>query len=90
MKNKRDYNVFFNTHTVSGIVISVGLFVIFLAGAFALFLDEINHWQEAKQRAEYRTDVDYDRVLSIVEEEGYNLEGRNMFISYRENGNGYI
>ncbi|WCC44944.1 hypothetical protein PJW08_01285 [Tenacibaculum finnmarkense] len=39
--SKRNYNVFFNTHTVSGIVISVALYVIFFAGAFSFFKEEI-------------------------------------------------
>ncbi|MEM9859704.1 MAG: PepSY-associated TM helix domain-containing protein [Bacteroidota bacterium] len=89
-KQKRNYNVFFNTHTVSGIVISIGLFVCFLAGGFALFLDEINYWQEGAKREVYTTDIDYDRVLSLVEEENYEMEGRSFFIGLRENIPNYI
>ena len=81
--NNRNYNVFFNTHTVSGIVISIGLFICFFAGAFALFLDNINHWEKNKKEEAYRTDIDYERVLSIVEDEGYHLDGRNLFINFR-------
>lgn len=43
--DKRTYNILFHTHTVSGIVISVALYVIFFAGSFAFFRDEINNWQ---------------------------------------------
>ena len=46
--SNRNYNVFFNTHTVSGIVISIALYVIFFAGAFALFKGEIQIWEEGK------------------------------------------
>ena len=81
--NNRNYNVFFNTHTVSGIVISIGLFICFFAGAFALFLHNINHWEKNKKEETYRTDIDYERVLSIVEDEGYHLDGRNLFINFR-------
>lgn len=41
----RIYNILFHTHTVSGIVISVGLYVIFFAGSFSFFRDEITNWQ---------------------------------------------
>ena len=44
VNRRRLHNVFFNTHTISGIVISVALYVIFLAGAFALFQNNINNW----------------------------------------------
>ncbi|RYG94835.1 PepSY domain-containing protein, partial [archaeon] len=36
--------MYFHTHTVSGIVISVVLFVIFFAGSFSFFRDEIINW----------------------------------------------
>ncbi len=41
----RIYNILFHTHTVSGIVISVALYVIFFTGSFSFFRDEINNWQ---------------------------------------------
>jgi uncharacterized iron-regulated membrane protein len=43
--NNRNYNIYFHTHTVSGIVISVVLFVIFFAGSFSFFKEEINNWE---------------------------------------------
>lgn len=88
--DRRNYNVFFNTHTVSGIVISVGLFVCFFAGAFALFLNEINYWEANAKREGYQTEVDYDRLLTIADEEGYDLEGRTLFMSYREGTKSYL
>ncbi|MEM1119786.1 MAG: PepSY-associated TM helix domain-containing protein [Bacteroidota bacterium] len=88
--NKRDYNVFFNTHTVSGIAISVGLFVCFFAGAFALFLDDINYWQVAKKQEAYRTDIDYEKALALVEAEGYKMEGRDFFLMLRDATEDYI
>lgn len=87
---KRTYNAFFNTHTVSGIVISVGLFVCFFAGAFALFMDEINHWQEAAPRESYATDIDYERVIAVVEQDGYKVDGRNFFVGLRRAVDNYI
>ncbi|GLB48564.1 PepSY-associated TM helix domain-containing protein [Neptunitalea lumnitzerae] len=44
MKN-RPYNIFFHLHTVSGIVISVLLYVIFFTGSFSFFRDEIVNWE---------------------------------------------
>ncbi|MEM8897651.1 MAG: PepSY-associated TM helix domain-containing protein [Bacteroidota bacterium] len=89
-KDRRNYNVFFNTHTVSGIVISVGLFVCFFAGAFALFLDEINHWEANAKREAYIIDINYERLLTIAEEEGYEMEGRDIFMRYREGAESYL
>ena len=74
-KSRRNYNVFFNLHTVSGIAISVGIFVCFFAGAYALFLNEIDIWQYNTKIADTHV-IDYDRVLHIAKEEGYQLTGR--------------
>lgn len=48
--NKRLHNIFFHIHTVSGITISFALFVIFLAGAFSLFRDEVYRWESPDSR----------------------------------------
>ncbi|MEM9987303.1 MAG: PepSY-associated TM helix domain-containing protein, partial [Bacteroidota bacterium] len=82
--SKRTYNVFLDTHTVSGILISIGLYVIFLAGAFALFEENIDHWEANETlHAEYVA-LDYDRVLATVEAEGYHMHGRTLNISQFE------
>lgn len=81
-KDNRNYNVYFNTHTVTGIVISIGLFVCFFAGCFALFKDNINRWESNEAPLQYQTDIDYERILAAVENEGYSLDGRNYTIQY--------
>lgn len=43
--SKRTYNILFHLHTVSGIVISVALYVIFFTGSFSFFRDEIVNWE---------------------------------------------
>ncbi|WP_299320897.1 PepSY domain-containing protein [uncultured Maribacter sp.] len=43
--SKRTYNILFHLHTVSGIVISVALYIIFFTGSFAFFRDEIANWE---------------------------------------------
>ncbi len=80
-KDKRDYNVFLNTHTVSGIVISIGLYIVFFAGSFAIFRDEINYWQfNSKPEKYYHHDIDYEKVITALEAEGYDLTKRKINI----------
>ncbi|MEO0553479.1 MAG: PepSY-associated TM helix domain-containing protein [Bacteroidota bacterium] len=88
-KNKRNYNVFFNTHTVSGIAISIGIYICFFAGAYALFLKEINNWQH-DLKAEVSPIKNYERVLNTVQEEGYQLEGRSISMQRHQLDRGEI
>src|SRR4051812_46533435 len=59
----RLYNITFHTHTVSGIVISFALYVIFFAGAFTLFKDEFYQWENPAARHSLAKAVDYDEIL---------------------------
>ncbi|TCI90368.1 PepSY-associated TM helix domain-containing protein [Tenacibaculum sp. M341] len=78
--SKRNYNVFFNTHTVSGIVISVALYIIFFAGAFALFKDEIQVWEEGKRVSNTdRHAIDFDTIFKSLDDE-FDLQGRDIQI----------
>ena len=63
----RLYNIMFHTHTVSGIVISFVLFIIFYAGAFSLFRNELYTWENPLARFETQEQVDYDNTLKLVE-----------------------
>ncbi|WP_435137126.1 PepSY-associated TM helix domain-containing protein [Formosa sp. A9] len=83
--SNRDYNVFFNTHTVSGIVISIGLYVIFFAGAFTLFMHNIDRW-EANEKPHGLTLIDYDKVIAKVKAVGYDMHGRNLSIYEHDGG----
>lgn len=85
---KQTYNRFFHLHTVSGIVISVGLYVIFFAGAFSIFRDEIEEWEnnsvletnvetEETNTVNLLNIVDYDDVLQILSLD-YKLSGRDV------------
>tara|TARA_B110001450_G_scaffold119057_1_gene112260 strand:- start:2527 stop:2784 length:258 start_codon:yes stop_codon:yes gene_type:complete len=70
MSSKRIYNIFFNLHTVSGIIISVALYVIFIAGAFSLLKEEIYDWEnDVVDKRVSRQEIDYDRVLNFLGEE---------------------
>ena len=68
--NNRIYNILFHTHTVSGIVISVALYVIFFAGSFSFFRDEIISWErnESLSNGWALQDMDFDRVLDTLQE----------------------
>ena len=84
IEKTRDYNIFFHTHTVTGIVISVGLYVIFLCGAFALFIRNIDNWEVNGVIRDHSSVIDYEKGLDIIEAMGYNMHGRNFFISNSE------
>lgn len=79
--SKRIYNVLFHLHTVSGIVISVILYVIFFAGSFSFFRDEIVNW-ERNHAVDFSENIsiDYDAALDSLDQL-YALQGRNISIS---------
>ena len=79
--NNRHYNIYFHTHTVSGIVISVVLFVIFFAGSFSFFRDEIINWERSESTAITKEiQLDYNDALQHLDKK-YVLHGRNLTIS---------
>lgn len=77
MKN-RAYNILFHTHTVSGIVISVVLYVIFFAGSFSFFRDEIVNW-ERNESVKITDDftIDFNATLDTLKSR-YDLYGRDI------------
>ncbi len=77
--DKRRYNVFYNLHTVSGITISVVLFVMFFAGAFALFKDEVAIWEKGEVIEQQAVEaINYDRIVASLSSAGHDLEGRDV------------
>lgn len=83
--NNRNYNVFFHLHTISGITITVGLFIIFFGGAFALFRQEIGEWETGKyEQANFvavkSEKVDYNRIMDSVKQHVPSLYGRNIYV----------
>lgn len=83
--NNRNYNIFFHLHTVSGITITIGLFVIFFAGAFTLFRQEIGEWESGKYQrgqtaASKAEPIDYNRIMDSVEKHVPSLYGRNIYV----------
>ncbi len=78
--NKRIYNISFDLHTVSGIVISVLLFVIFFAGTFSFFRDEIINWERNQPVSVHtRLNVNVDAALDSIGKK-FPLPGRDINI----------
>ncbi|RZJ52430.1 MAG: PepSY domain-containing protein [Flavobacterium sp.] len=83
--NNRNYNIYFHTHTVSGIVISVVLFVIFFAGSFSFFRDEIINWERGESVSlNKEIQLNYDAALNTLNTK-HVLAGRNISISKASN-----
>lgn len=76
--DKRSYNIFFHLHTVTGIVISVLLYVIFFAGSFSFFRDEIIAWERNEPVvSSHGFQLDIDAALDTLDAR-YNLTGRDV------------
>ncbi len=74
----RIYNILFHTHTVSGIVISVALYVIFFTGSFSFFRDEINNWQRGHTVSlSDEITISLDGYLERISKD-YDLYGRDV------------
>ena len=85
--NIRNYNIYFNTHTISGIIACGLLYVIFFAGSFAFFRDEIALWQKGASYAEQSLANDrFDRLLDSLREDGFELQGRDMTFYLEQQG----
>lgn len=75
--DKRSYNIFFHLHTVTGIVISVLLYVIFFAGSFSFFRSDIIAWERAEPAAGGDFSLDVDTALDSLGNT-YHLAGRDI------------
>ncbi|WP_367332163.1 PepSY-associated TM helix domain-containing protein [Sphingobacterium multivorum] len=89
--NNRNYNIYFNTHTISGIIICAILYVIFFAGSFAFFRNEIAAWQNNTSYKTYREDhKNVDHLLDSLRGQT-NLHGRDItFYMHREGTSAYL
>ncbi len=69
--NNRVYNILFHMHTISGIFISLALYVIFFAGSFSFFRDEIVSWERNEPLSEDwgLAQTDFDRVLDTLDQQ---------------------
>lgn len=83
---KRNYNVFFDLHSVAGIVISLGLFVIFFCGGFAFIKEEIGIWEKAIQQKQ-TGQFNYEKAVQLIQAKGYDLTNADLRIRETELGN---
>lgn len=82
--DRRSYNIFFDLHAVSGIVISVLLYVIFFAGSFSFFRSEIISWERNEHtRSSHEFQLNVDAALDTLQRK-YNLSTRDISIYQRK------
>ncbi|RZK57664.1 MAG: PepSY domain-containing protein [Pedobacter sp.] len=90
--DNRKYNIYFHTHTISGIIICALLYVIFFAGSFSFFKEEISAWQKNTSYVKSRKTVtrDFDRVIDSLGQKN-NLKGRDFeFFIQRNDIGAYV
>jgi uncharacterized iron-regulated membrane protein len=85
--DNRKYNIYFHTHTVSGIIVCVLLYVMFFAGSFAFFKDDIAAWQRNSSyvTAKNTTLRDYNMVLDSLGRH-HQLRGRDVEFFLQKTG----
>ncbi|OJV13054.1 MAG: peptidase [Dyadobacter sp. 50-39] len=83
----RKYNIYFHTHTISGIIIAAVLYVIFFAGSFSFFKDDIAAWQKGRSEAGHAFDPPYNYLLDSLSQH-YNLRGRSFNFYLLRQGQG--
>lgn len=82
--NIRKYNIYFHTHTISGIIICAVLFVIFFAGSYSFFKKEITAWQSnTSYFARESQPINYNKLLDSLHQ-NYNLTGRDISLYFQE------
>lgn len=86
----RKYNIYFHTHTISGIIIAALLYVIFFAGSFSFFKDDIVAWQTGSSTVALKPKAEYNFVIDSLSRH-YNLRGRNLdFYVFRQGNGTYV
>lgn len=79
----RVYNILFHTHTISGIIISALLYVIFFTGSISFLRDEINAWERNEPIGnDYFGSIDFDTAIEKLEAEE-NLYSKDLTFSHR-------
>ncbi len=85
--DNRKYNIYFHTHTISGIIICALLYVIFFAGSFSFFKDDIAAWQKNKSYVANRSTVkhDFNHILDSLAQHR-KLKGRDLTFTMARHG----
>lgn len=82
--NIRKYNIYFHTHTISGIFICAILFVIFFAGSYSFFKKDISAWQSGSSYSAHEQEtVNFNKLLDSLDGK-YNLTGRDISFYFQE------
>jgi uncharacterized iron-regulated membrane protein len=87
----RNYNVYFHTHTISGIIICAILYVIFFAGSFSFFKNDIAAWQKNTSYEANRGSVviDLNHVFDSLSNH-HKLTGRDFEFNVRHGMSAYV
>ncbi|WP_443938495.1 PepSY-associated TM helix domain-containing protein [Pedobacter sp. MW01-1-1] len=77
--DNRKHNIYFHTHTISGIIICAILYVMFFAGSFSFFKEDITSWQKNSSfvQAQNNLSRDFQHVIDSVGKEK-KLKGRDF------------
>lgn len=79
--SNRVYNILFHSHTISGIIISALLYVIFFTGSITFLRDEINAWERNEPISKgYLSKVNFDSIMLHLGQD-YQLYGRDVTIN---------
>ncbi|MVM33945.1 PepSY domain-containing protein [Spirosoma sp. HMF4905] len=87
--DNRKYNIYFNTHTVSGIIICAILYVMFFAGSFSFFKDDLASWQKNESYLSHKAGVkkDFNYILDSLAKH-HNLKGRDFDLTMQRHQSG--
>jgi len=77
----RAFKLFWDAHSVTGIVIGLALFVIFFAGAFALYRGELHAWADPGLRAT-EIELTADAVTRPLFEDAPPAQGSDVQVTY--------
>ncbi len=75
--DQRRYNIYFHTHTISGIITAALLYIIFFAGSLSFFKKDITSWQRGESTANIPSIPDYNHLLDSLALR-YNMMGRDL------------
>lgn len=81
--SNRIYNIIFHTHTLSGIIISALLYVIFFTGSISFLRDEINAWERNEPiQKDYFSTIDFDTAIQNLDSKE-KLYSKDLSFSHR-------
>jgi len=83
----RKHNIYFHTHTISGIFIAALLYIIFFAGSFSFFRDPLGAWQKGISNVNSRITPDYNNLLDSLSQH-HSMQGRDIEFFVLRQGNG--